>query len=281
MAYSNQTPNYGLPLPVGTDKSSWLDTNTAFQAVDTALKGAVDGVAALSGTTGGISEALTGLTNRVDGIDTDITQLKNADGTIVGNFGTVETGQVSAHEYAAGDMFVWLNVIRKATVAIHVGDQFVNGTNCVPVILSDVIGNIGDLDDTIANYIKRTIRHITLFTVESGTFKSNANAMLNTVRNAITIYGQDYVYNNLKLIGSVPDNMVILKTDRIHITDDNATSYINFSMMRTGDGWIEIHGYIIDLSSTYSFTRVSFTTSSQITAYNSGDPSALHYSLII
>lgn len=147
MAYSNQTSNYGLPLPLGSDKSTWLDNNTAFQAIDTALKGAVDGVAALSGTTGGISEALTGLTNRVDGIDTDITQLKNADGTIVGNFGPVETGQVSAHEYVAGDMFVWLNVIRKATVAIHVGDQFVNGTNCVIVSLDEIIGNLNVIND--------------------------------------------------------------------------------------------------------------------------------------
>lgn len=37
MAYSNQTTHYGLPLPVGSDKSSWLDTNTAFAAIDTAI----------------------------------------------------------------------------------------------------------------------------------------------------------------------------------------------------------------------------------------------------
>lgn len=37
MAYSNQTTHYGLPLPVGSDKSSWLDNNTAFAAIDTAI----------------------------------------------------------------------------------------------------------------------------------------------------------------------------------------------------------------------------------------------------
>lgn len=37
MAYSNQTTHYGLPLPVGSDKSTWTDTNEAFEAVDSAL----------------------------------------------------------------------------------------------------------------------------------------------------------------------------------------------------------------------------------------------------
>lgn len=41
MAYSNQTAHYGLPLPTGADKSTWLDANDGFQAVDTALYGAV------------------------------------------------------------------------------------------------------------------------------------------------------------------------------------------------------------------------------------------------
>ena len=37
MAYSNQTTHYGLPLPVGSDKSTWLDTNEAFEAIDSAV----------------------------------------------------------------------------------------------------------------------------------------------------------------------------------------------------------------------------------------------------
>lgn len=188
MAYSNQTPNYGLPLPLGTDKSNFMDTNTAFTAVDTALKGAVDGVAALSGTTGGISEALTGLTNRVDGIDTDITQLKNADGTIVGNFGPVETGQVSAHEYAPGDMFVWLNVIRKATVAIHVGDQFVNGTNCVIVSLDEIIGNLNVINEHGSISEALSVNHWTKIAEVSGDGVALRGALINTMFPLIQSY---------------------------------------------------------------------------------------------
>lgn len=48
MAYSNQTTNYGLPLPTDSDKSGFTDYNTSFDAVDTALKGAVDAIAALT-----------------------------------------------------------------------------------------------------------------------------------------------------------------------------------------------------------------------------------------
>lgn len=43
MSYTNQTTHYGLPLPTGSDKSTWLDTNEAFQAVDAALYAAAQG----------------------------------------------------------------------------------------------------------------------------------------------------------------------------------------------------------------------------------------------
>lgn len=37
MAYSNQTTHYGLPLPTGSDKSTWTDTNNAFNTIDQAI----------------------------------------------------------------------------------------------------------------------------------------------------------------------------------------------------------------------------------------------------
>lgn len=38
MAYTNKTPNYGLPQYLGTDKASWLDFNEPFNTVDLAIK---------------------------------------------------------------------------------------------------------------------------------------------------------------------------------------------------------------------------------------------------
>lgn len=42
MSYANGTPNYNLPQTVSSDKRDWSDTNTAFLAIDAALKSASD-----------------------------------------------------------------------------------------------------------------------------------------------------------------------------------------------------------------------------------------------
>lgn len=253
MAYSNQTPNYGLPLPLGTDKSNFMDTNTAFTAVDTALKGAVDGVAALSGTTGGISEALTGLTNRVDGIDTDITRLKNADGTIVGNFGPVETGQVSAHEYATGDMFVWLNVIRKATVAIHVGDQLVNGTNCTIVSLDEIIGNLNVISNLGSISEALSVNHWVKIAETEGdgvnSWQNRINSLYPLISSYISVdydliidhyYSSSGTYNRYRVGTVIPGTAISLYSLTTYAT---RFLYEDLTIQATGSSWIFTSGY--------------------------------------
>lgn len=42
MSYARGTTNYNLPQTQGTDKRDWSDTNTAFAAIDTAIKTAND-----------------------------------------------------------------------------------------------------------------------------------------------------------------------------------------------------------------------------------------------
>lgn len=49
MAFTNQTTHYGLPLPIGSDKSTWLDTNTAFAAIDAAIYQASTDAASAAG----------------------------------------------------------------------------------------------------------------------------------------------------------------------------------------------------------------------------------------
>lgn len=49
MAFTNQTTHYGLPLPIGSDKSTWLDNNTAFAAIDAAIYQASTDAAAAAG----------------------------------------------------------------------------------------------------------------------------------------------------------------------------------------------------------------------------------------
>ena len=78
MAYSQQTTNYGLPLPTGSDKSNFLDTNQSFQAVDTALHTAVTGLTAVEGSVQNLNSDVTSLETAVTSHGTAITSLQNA-----------------------------------------------------------------------------------------------------------------------------------------------------------------------------------------------------------
>ena len=73
MAYSLQTTHYGLPLPTGSDKSSFLDTNEAFTAIDTALYGAVTGQSQ-------IATDVQNLNTEILGIQSDVTEINGAIG---------------------------------------------------------------------------------------------------------------------------------------------------------------------------------------------------------
>lgn len=61
MAFTNQTTHYGLPLPIGSDKSTWLDTNTAFAAIDAAIYQASTDAAAAAGDISTIQGDITAL----------------------------------------------------------------------------------------------------------------------------------------------------------------------------------------------------------------------------
>ena len=77
MAYSRQTEHYGLPLPLGTDKSTWLDNNDAFEAVDLALAGAVAKGETHDAAIEDLSTGLTSLGATVAGHTTDIAALES------------------------------------------------------------------------------------------------------------------------------------------------------------------------------------------------------------
>lgn len=70
MAFSNQTAHYGLPEYVGSDRASWLDTNQAFEAIDTALYNAVTALSQAAATIETLSASVAGLSTSVAGLDT-------------------------------------------------------------------------------------------------------------------------------------------------------------------------------------------------------------------
>lgn len=95
MSYSSQTTHYGLPLPTGSDKSSWLDTNQAFETIDAAIYAATQA----SGGSGAAIEQLqtdvSGLTTALATTNTNLAQetanRTAADGTLTSRIATAES----------------------------------------------------------------------------------------------------------------------------------------------------------------------------------------------
>lgn len=173
MSYSAETTYYGLPLPTGSDKSTFTDNNTAFQAVDAALHTAAEGAAQAA-------EDITSLTSRVGTAEDDIDALELDLGTEKGKIEALQNketlqdaaiddvrsdceGMVSAyneptatstHAYVAGDYFIYNDVLYQATDAIAIGDTIVPNTNCstttVSEELAEVNGDISQLNNDLA-----------------------------------------------------------------------------------------------------------------------------------
>ena len=149
MSYTNETTYYGLPLPTGSDKSTFTDNNTAFEAVDAALHTAAE-------QSGAAAEDIVA-------IKADIVDLKAADVTMSGDIDAAEINiealqqkellqdaaidavkadafdmitayneptATSTHAYSVGDYFIYNDVLYKATDSIAIGDTIVPDTNC-------------------------------------------------------------------------------------------------------------------------------------------------------
>lgn len=149
MSYTNETTYYGLPLPVGSDKSTFTDNNTAFQAVDAALHTAVEqsGAAAsdlvtVKGDIVDLKAADVSMQSDIDSNAANIEALQQKeslqDAEIAGvkadAFDMVtaynEPTATSTHAYTSGDYFIYNDVLYKATRAIAIGDTIVPDTNC-------------------------------------------------------------------------------------------------------------------------------------------------------
>lgn len=81
MSYTNKTPNFDLPQWIGTDKPTFLgDFNSAFSAIDTAMKNNEDAAAAAVGTANAASATATSAnTNANTALNTANTAKTSAD----------------------------------------------------------------------------------------------------------------------------------------------------------------------------------------------------------
>lgn len=148
MSYANGTTNYNLPQTVGTDKRDWSDTNTAFAAVDAALKTAVDGVttdaAAITEIQTELNTPTTGIKARLTAVEDTNTSQGSAISTLqetvllqggaITNLETAVAATVKASAvadpysdastYAVGDVVMYQGVRYVCTTAIEVAEAF-------------------------------------------------------------------------------------------------------------------------------------------------------------
>ena len=149
MSYTNETTYYGLPLPTGSDKSTFTDNNTAFQAVDAALHtayeqsgAATEDIVAIKATVANLIQADIDFQNDLDTEkgkirnlqdkevlqDTEIAAVKADAFDMITAYN--EPTATSTHAYSVGDFFIYNDVLYIATESIAIGDTIVPDTNC-------------------------------------------------------------------------------------------------------------------------------------------------------
>lgn len=149
MSSTSTTEFYGLTQYVGTDKPSFTDNNEAFRNVDADLHEAVVGVtnqgeaiSAIRATVALLGESVVTLQSDFDTEkgkivnlqsketlqDAEIADVKADAQNMITAY--VEATATSTHAYAAGDFFIYNDVLYKATDTIAIGDTIVPDTNC-------------------------------------------------------------------------------------------------------------------------------------------------------
>lgn len=156
MSYANGTTHYNLPQTVGTDKRDWSDTNEAFASIDAAIysnsqaaDNASENITALQELTSSHTQTLAAHTNEISEIqntattqagqitalneslnttNTSVEDLRNDAEDMITAYN--EPNATSAHEYSAGNYFIYNNVLYKASTSIAIGDTIIPNTNC-------------------------------------------------------------------------------------------------------------------------------------------------------
>lgn len=149
MSYTNETTYYSLPLPTGSDKSTFTDNNTAFQAVDAALHtayeqsgAATEDIVAIKATVANLIQADIDFQSDLDTEKGKIRNLQDKEVLQDAAIAAVkadaqdmitaynEPTATSTHAYSVDDFFIYNDVLYRATESIAIGDTIVPDTNC-------------------------------------------------------------------------------------------------------------------------------------------------------
>lgn len=151
MGHTNSTTNYSLPQFTSTDKPAWLtDVNSAYSAIDTAIKNAQD---AGDNAQGDATQALS------DAGDA-LTAANTADGKGSGAVASIAEAFDATSTYPVGELVMYNNLLYKCTTAVTTPGAWTgvtNWTRCtvddlIQVLMSKVLDNL-DLTGLAANQI--------------------------------------------------------------------------------------------------------------------------------
>ena len=150
MSYTNETTHYGIPLPLGTDKTTPMDYNTSMQEVDTVLFGAKSDSDSALRKAQQVEEGLSQTDNNLSSVADRVTTLE---GTSVTQGNAIQqnaqdiadvradaldmivakdegTAQIATVPVNAGEYFRYNDVLYIAIQNIAIDDTIVPNTNC-------------------------------------------------------------------------------------------------------------------------------------------------------
>lgn len=173
MASTNFTTHYEIPLPLGTDLTTPMDYNTAAEAVDTALFGAVTDAGnaataaaeavntaeAAAGAAGDVAADLVlekakivALQTRMTNAENEIDDVRSDDQDSICAYN--EPTATSTHHYNVGDHLFYNDTLYIATAEINIGDTITPNTNCdtttITAELLEIKNDLETLHDNIA-----------------------------------------------------------------------------------------------------------------------------------
>lgn len=171
MSYTNETTYYGLPLPTGSDKSTWTDDNAAKERIDADLHSAVEmsttaseDIVAIKATVANLLAADIQFQTDLDTANGKIDALQDKETLQDGEIAAVradaedmitaynEPTATSTHAYTAGDYFIYNDVLYQATSSIAIGDTIVPDTNCTTTNVATELSQLNsDLTFTSEN----------------------------------------------------------------------------------------------------------------------------------
>lgn len=161
MSYTNETTYYGIPLPNGSDKSTWTDDNAAKERIDADLHSAVEmstsaseDIVAIKATVANLLAADIQFQSDLDTANGKIDALQDKETLQDGEIAAVradaedmitaynEPTATSTHAYTAGDYFIYNDVLYQATSSIAIGDTIVPDSNCTTTNVATELSQI-------------------------------------------------------------------------------------------------------------------------------------------